>query len=206
MYYNDYPYCWPFIIGAFFIVVIGRYFGIVCSYYMFNCAKGSDNNILSFREISFATYAAFIRGAIAFGLVEMLDEHTFHYKRVIVSSTMVLVISTTCIFGGFTPIVLNFLLPSKKIDVMNVDALTSNAGSDSKEYREHGSANTDNNKVENIFSNKEFEDKKRVKNGTVDQTSAMLFSGKEDVAGSFGNSKFNLPDNVKKVLPELSPK
>jgi NhaP-type Na+/H+ or K+/H+ antiporter len=70
MFYNDYPYCWPFIIGAFFIIVIGRYFGIVCSYYMFACFKGSDNNHLSFREISFATYAAFIRGAIAFGLVE----------------------------------------------------------------------------------------------------------------------------------------
>lgn len=186
MYYNDYPYCWPFIIGAFFIVVIGRYFGIVCSYYMFACSKGSDNNILSFREISFATYAAFIRGAIAFGLVEMLDEHTFHYKRVIVSSTMVLVISTTCIFGGFTPIVLNFLLPSKTVNVVNVDALTSNNGSDKQEYRDLGSAATDNDKVENIFNSKEFVDKKRVKTGTVDPTDAMVFSGKEDVVGSFG--------------------
>mgnify|MGYP000869543991 CR=1 FL=1 len=96
---------------------------------MFNCCKGSPNNYLSFREISFATYAAFIRGAIAFGLVEMLDEHTFKYKRVIVSSTMVLVIASTCIFGGFTPIVLNFLLPSKKIEITDEDAnrLTSEA-------------------------------------------------------------------------------
>jgi NhaP-type Na+/H+ or K+/H+ antiporter len=142
MYYKDYPYCWPFIIGAFFIVVIGRYFGIVCSYYMFNCAKGSDNNTLSFAEISVATYAAFIRGAIAFGLVEMLDEHTFKYKRVIVSSVMVLVISTTCIFGGFTPIVVNYLLPTKKIDVVDMDALTSENSSNRKDDRDHGSAGT----------------------------------------------------------------
>lgn len=122
MYYNDYPYCWNFIICGFIIVVIGRYFGIVCSYYMFSWCKGSPNNYLSFREISFATYAAFIRGAIAFGLVEQLDEHTFPFKRVIVSSTMVLVIASTVIFGGFTPIVLKFLLPSKTITVSDEDA------------------------------------------------------------------------------------
>ena len=86
----------------------------MCSYYMFNCIKGSKANYLSFREITFATYAAFIRGAIAFGLVEMLDEHHFQYKRVIVSSTMVLVIASTIIFGGFTPFVANLLLPPKK--------------------------------------------------------------------------------------------
>ena len=124
MFYNEYPYCWPFIIGGFLIVIIGRYFGIVCSYYMFHFCKGSTDNHLSFREITFATYAAFIRGAIAFGLVEMLDEHTFKYKRVIVSSTLVLVIGSTCIFGGFTPIVLNFLLPSKSIIITNEDAQT----------------------------------------------------------------------------------
>lgn len=120
-FYADYPFCWTFIVVGFFIIVVGRYFGIVSSYYMFSCFSGSPENYLSFREISFATYAAFIRGAIAFGLVEMLDEHTFKYKRVIVSSTMVLVIASTCIFGGFTPIVLKFLLPSKEVEVNNVD-------------------------------------------------------------------------------------
>jgi hypothetical protein len=37
----------------------------------------------------------------------------------------------------------------------------------------------------------------------------MVFSGKEDVAGSFGKNgsspKFNLPDEVKKIVPQLSP-
>ena len=33
----------------------------------------------------------------------------------------------------------------------------------------------------------------------------MAFSGKEDVSGSFGNNKFNLPDKVKKHVPESSP-
>lgn len=135
-------------------MVIGRYFGIVCSYYMFSCFKGSDSNYLSLREISFATYAAFIRGAIAFGLVELLDENTFQYKRVIVSSTMVLVISSTCIFGGFTPIVLNFLLPSKNIEITNIDAnlISSEPSSKHKTRGSNETAITGN--VENIFNRK----------------------------------------------------
>jgi len=44
---------------------------------MFECFKGDKTNKLNFREITFLTYAAFIRGAIAFGLVENLDEETF---------------------------------------------------------------------------------------------------------------------------------
>lgn len=102
---NDYPFSWKFIFAGFFIVVIGRYVSIVTSYYMFSRCKGDKSNYLSLNEISFATYAAFIRGAIAFGLVEGLPEEYFKFKRVIVSSTLVLVIVTTIIFGSFTPMV-----------------------------------------------------------------------------------------------------
>ena len=114
MFYKDYPFSWQFIVAEFFIVVIGRYIAILSSYYMFSCYKGNPSNNLTFREISFLTYAAFIRGAIAFGLVENLDEHTFHAKKVIVSSTLCLVIASTIIFGSFTPMVQKFLLPAKE--------------------------------------------------------------------------------------------
>jgi len=69
---------------------------------MFACCKGSPTNKLNFREISFVTYAALIRGAIAFGLVERLEEDTFPQKKIIVSSCLCLVISSTIIFGGLT--------------------------------------------------------------------------------------------------------
>jgi NhaP-type Na+/H+ or K+/H+ antiporter len=105
MYYTDYPFSWQLIIAEFFIVIIGRYTAITCSYYMFECFKGDKSNKLNFKEISFLTYAAFIRGAIAFGLVENLDEEKFAYKKVIVSTTFCLVISSTVIFGSFTPLV-----------------------------------------------------------------------------------------------------
>jgi len=101
-------------LAEFFIVIVGRYAAITLSYYIFECAKGDKTNKLSFREISFLTYAALIRGAIAFGLVENLDEHSFDKKEVIVSTTYALVILSTVIFGGLTPIVQKLLLPSKK--------------------------------------------------------------------------------------------
>jgi hypothetical protein len=75
MFYSTYPYSWKLILAEFFIVIIGRYSAITLSYYIFGFAKGSPSNNLSFREISFVTYAALIRGAIAFGLVEDLDEN-----------------------------------------------------------------------------------------------------------------------------------
>lgn len=110
MFYKNYPYSWQFIVAEFFIVIIGRYAAISLSYYMFECVKGDPSNKLNFREITFLTYAALIRGAIAFGLVENLDEN-FKEKKVIVSSTLCLVISSTIIWGSFTPPVQKLLLP-----------------------------------------------------------------------------------------------
>jgi len=74
---------------------------------MFECCKGDQKNKLSFKELSFLTYAALIRGAIAFGLTEKLEESDdkFPKKKVIVSSVLYLVLTSTFIFGGFTAIV-----------------------------------------------------------------------------------------------------
>jgi NhaP-type Na+/H+ or K+/H+ antiporter len=113
MYYTSYPFSWKLIIAEFFIVIVGRYSAISLSYYIFECAKGNPVNKLTFSEISFLTYAALIRGAIAFGLVENLSDENFDKKKVIVSTTYALVILSTVIFGGLTPIVQKFLLPSK---------------------------------------------------------------------------------------------
>lgn len=112
MYYKRYPFSWKLILGEFFIVIIGRYSAISLSYYIFEPVKGDPTNKLTFSEISFLTYAALIRGAIAFGLVENLDDH-WEKKEVIVSTTYVLVVSSTILFGGFTPVVQKLLLPSK---------------------------------------------------------------------------------------------
>lgn len=113
-----------FIVAEFFIVIIGRFVAIVVSYYMFSCCKGSPSNKLSFREVSFLSYAAFIRGAIAFGLVLNVDEVIFPQKKIIVSTILVLVITTTIIIGSFTNIVKNLIMPSPDLlvtDLKEVD-------------------------------------------------------------------------------------
>lgn len=100
--------CWYFVLGEFFIVIIGRFMGVFGAYYLLQCcsrsAKGSNNH-LSCKELTFIAYAALIRGAIAFGLVINIGEDTLEDKdirEVLVSSTLMLVILTTVIFGTFT--------------------------------------------------------------------------------------------------------
>lgn len=53
----------------FFIVIFGRFFAVYLSYALFMCCKGKEENKLSFPQLTFISYAALIRGAIAFGLV-----------------------------------------------------------------------------------------------------------------------------------------
>lgn len=79
---------------------------------MFACFKGDPKNKLSFREVTFLSYAAFIRGCIAFGLVENLDDTHFVNKKVIVSSVLCLVISSTIIIGSFTALFKNWVMPT----------------------------------------------------------------------------------------------
>jgi len=100
-------------VAEFFIVIIGRYTAICVAYYMFECFSGDKSNKLTFREVTFLAYAAFIRGCIAFGLVENLDEHKFGKKKVIVSSIVCLVISSTVIIGSFTALFKKVVMPSK---------------------------------------------------------------------------------------------
>jgi sodium/hydrogen exchanger-like protein 6/7 len=77
MYYKSYPYSWKFIIAEFFIVIVGRLLAIILAFYMFECFKGNRANKLSLKEQTFLAYAAMIRGAIAFGLVENINDHSF---------------------------------------------------------------------------------------------------------------------------------
>lgn len=58
-------------------VVIARTLAIFASYYVFECCKGSPANKLTNREIMFAVWAAYIRGAIAFGLSTNLTDDVF---------------------------------------------------------------------------------------------------------------------------------
>lgn len=67
-YYFTQKLCLPFVLAEFFIIIIGRFLAIFLSYYMTNCCR-RESGKLSIRQLAFISYAALIRGAIAFGLV-----------------------------------------------------------------------------------------------------------------------------------------
>ena len=115
-YLINYWVSWQFIIAMLAFVIIARTAGIFLSYYTFECCKGSPANKLTNKEIMFAVYAAYIRGAIAFGLSTNLtnayfgnlavsEEERRGETEVVQSTILALVIITTFFFGGFTPMV-----------------------------------------------------------------------------------------------------
>jgi len=42
------PICWEFVLYEFFIVIIGRYAAVYCSYYIFICCPGGPAAKLTF--------------------------------------------------------------------------------------------------------------------------------------------------------------
>lgn len=103
--------------------MLARTLGIFISYYAFECCKGSEANKLTNREIMFAVWAAYIRGAIAFGLTMNLRDEFFgnendkeqgaHSAEVVQTTLLALVVITTFFFGGFTPMVKSCLMGSE---------------------------------------------------------------------------------------------
>ena len=123
-YFFNYWVSWQFIVAELIFVIVARTIGIFTSYYIFECCKGSPSNKLTNREIMFATYAAYIRGAIAFGLSNNLTDQYFGSAgatkeeqrgeaQVVQTTILALVIITTFFFGGFTPMVKQCLMGSK---------------------------------------------------------------------------------------------
>lgn len=70
--------------------------------------KFSDKGIMSF--------AGTIRGCIAFGLAVSLELENELNKAVLISSTLLLVLITTVIFGAFLPMVIKYLKENDQQD------------------------------------------------------------------------------------------
>jgi hypothetical protein len=90
------------VILEFFTIIVARYLGVFVIQYLFlACTKQT----LSVKEVAFLSYAGMIRGAIAFGLaVETWTDPA------VLTSVLVLVMSTTVIFGTLMPLVTKCLL------------------------------------------------------------------------------------------------
>ena len=117
---------WSFIFIQLAIIFVGRVFGVICTFYTCRCCW--KKKTIAFNELIFITYAGMIRGAIAFALVLKIahDEPDGYscencYSKdnydLVVSTTLMLVMFTTLIFGTFMDKVQKILVPPKDGDL-----------------------------------------------------------------------------------------
>jgi len=112
--YTSYEWSWQFFVAEFFVVLIGRFLGIVGLLYAVSIIFNHERE-LSFKEVMFLYCGGMIRGAIAFGLVLRLD-HSLPNRKVIITTSLCLVIVTTLLFGSMLPCLSKILLKKEDGD------------------------------------------------------------------------------------------
>lgn len=112
--YTSYEWSWQFFVSEFFVIIIGRFLGIIGLLYAVSILFGHKRE-LSFKEALFLYCGGMIRGAIAFGLVLRLDK-SLPNREVIITTSLCLVITTTLLFGTMMPILGKVLLKKDKED------------------------------------------------------------------------------------------
>lgn len=83
--YTSYEWSWQFFVSEFFVIVIGRFFGIVGLLYVISWVFNHQRE-LTFKEAMFLYCGGMIRGAIAFGLVLRLDKSLPNREVIITTS------------------------------------------------------------------------------------------------------------------------
>lgn len=110
--YATIPTWWSFgfVFCQLAIIIGGRVIGVIGTFYC--CRLCCKRKTIKFNELLFITYAGMIRGAIAFALVlkiryndgtEIICENCYSKENydLVVSTTLMLVMLTTLIFGTF---------------------------------------------------------------------------------------------------------
>ena len=111
---------WSFVFIQLLIIFSGRIIGVLSTFYC--CRLCFKKKTIKFNELLFITYAGMIRGAIAFALVLKIEYDDGSKKTcvncfssenydLVVSTTLMLVMLTTLIFGTFMDRVQKFLVP-----------------------------------------------------------------------------------------------
>lgn len=115
---------WSFVFIQLAIIFGGRIVGVLSTFYCCRLCFKSRN--IKFNELLFITYAGMIRGAIAFALVLKIkyvndpvgdgcpECYSKDNYELVVSTTLMLVMLTTLIFGTFMDAVQKILVPPKE--------------------------------------------------------------------------------------------
>lgn len=114
--YSTYKWSPHFFCAEILVIMIGRFFGTIVLVAIMRCLC-FDAKIPLKKQI-FIWYAGMIRGAIAFGLVLRI-EHSYPNRDVIVTTSLLLVIFTTVVFGSTVGLLQMFLMPTpgaKKVE------------------------------------------------------------------------------------------
>lgn len=118
--YSLIPTWWSFsfVFAQLIMIIIGRVACIIFTFYLFRlCFK---KKTINFRELLFISWGGMIRGAIAFALVLKIDIckkpdqlgcYALEDYELAVSTTMMLVMLTTLIFGTFMAPIQKILVP-----------------------------------------------------------------------------------------------
>lgn len=95
--YSTFKWSPHFFLVEICVIMIGRFFGTICLTAVMKCL--GYNAQIPLKKQIFIWYAGMIRGAIAFGLVLRID-HAYENRGVIVTTSLLLVIFTTVVFGS----------------------------------------------------------------------------------------------------------
>lgn len=111
--FSELRWCPKLIIVQILVIMVGRFIAVVGLLKVISCCYDSK---LSLKQQVFIWFAGMIRGAIAFGLVLKIDKNMFANADIIVTTTLVLVIFTTVVFGCVLGLLQNCLFGKDKDD------------------------------------------------------------------------------------------
>jgi NhaP-type Na+/H+ or K+/H+ antiporter len=110
--YNDKEWSLMFCVGEIIVAALCRFIAVMGTLYGFKFFFKHKVQ-LNFQEVIFTCFAGMIRGAIAFGLVLKLDQ-SLPNRDVLITSMLMVVIVTTCLYGTVVPILSARLTAAKR--------------------------------------------------------------------------------------------
>lgn len=113
--YTEFKWSPHLFFSELLVIMVGRVGGTVGLVYLFVFIFGFKWE-LGFKKLIFIWYAGMIRGAIAFGLVLRISNGSSPNRGVIVTTSLLLVIFTTVVFGSTVGLLQNCLMGSADKD------------------------------------------------------------------------------------------
>lgn len=120
--YTEFKWSPHLFISELLVIMVGRVGGTLGLVYLFVLIFGFKWE-LGLKKLIFIWYAGMIRGAIAFGLVLRISHGSSPNRGVIVTTSLLLVIFTTVVFGSTVGLLQNCLMGSSDKEEVKEEGL-----------------------------------------------------------------------------------